>query len=192
MNYNIRSVKLECFLSLCIPISLAFKTVSTRGRHSITSYWRIHDNHACVFGLWWLSPAKRLYVFWWRSQEKKAQPQLPLDWIQKWFQWTWGRAERLVLVQRLLRCRGKVASVFLTHCSIPGEQVTPRLCRSFQYLGLNELWNICFISAWVHFWGLKLYPFWAERGARTVFSEHTRTSSIVLGVCLHEPFPFLL
>lgn len=37
MSYNIRSVKLECFLGLCMPISLAFGTVPTHGRHSITS-----------------------------------------------------------------------------------------------------------------------------------------------------------
>lgn len=77
----------------------------------------------------------------------------------------------------------------LKHSSIPGERATPRLCRSFQYLGLNELWNICFIRrAWVCFWGLKLCLFWAAgvstSGACMVFTEDTGTSSVIWG-----PFP---
>lgn len=169
MNYNSKPVKLEC---LCVPMFLAFGTVPTHGRHSITSeefVTIIHvrlDSDDC-------SPAKLLFIFQWRTYEKKDPFQLPLGWIQKWLQRTRGRAARLVLVQQLLRGRERVASVFLRHCSIPGEWVTPRLCRSFQYLGLNELWNICFIGAWVHFWGLKLCLFWAEHGACTVCSELT-------------------
>ena len=150
MIYNIRSVKLECFFSLCIPIFLAYGTGPTHGKHSITREGFMTITYVCLYSDD-CSPTKLLYVFQWQTHEKKAPPQLPLDWIQKWLQRPRGRAARLVLVQQLLRCREWVASVFLRHCSIPGEWVTPRLRRSFQYLGLNELWNICF------YWSLSSF-----------------------------------
>lgn len=37
------------------------------------------------------------------------------------------------------------ANVLLKHSSSPEGTVTPRLCSSVRYLGLNELCNICFI-----------------------------------------------
>lgn len=75
------------------------------------------------------------------EEARRGKPHLSFLWIESsnGFREQSEESVRLVLVQQLLRCRERRASVFLRHCGIPGEWVTPRLCRSFQYLGLNEL-----------------------------------------------------